>query len=658
VPPYRLLTRALAGILSDRVPPGLVQVVVLLSLGVTLVASLSGSGTPVTAAMAESLPYYVTGTAQSVLLAAVVVVVWLEPSRALLLAAAGTLVCGLAPDAMVGPSRLWWPSAAVLGGVALVDQVTAAHRRALARAVLHDGTSMVTLPPLRADHRADLLHIGWGRRALGVALLVGAVGAAGWLWHDHRAAVSFREHAVVEDGTVRSVTDDDLSMEVVVSGRTYTAPVTTMVRAPGDHVTLRYDPATGRAETVDDVFDTTTGLIPVVTLLLTGGVLLDQVRRRRSRVTALLDEPQPAVVVMAVEAPRAGGAVLTPVDDLTFHLATAPSLVPLSGPAADASLADADARASWHDPEDDDEEEDLPDAGHRDEAWEGDPDETWDEDARRVSDLSDAELLERARRLDDGPGDDDLPDDPFRPPSGDPVRAVGSPVVLIGLTGEDMPVALGFGPDVLLTARPLRPPRWRLPRRAPVRERRGAWRSFTDARDSALERLGRRTGRWLPWLALPLEAWGVRATVHAVGPSFSLVLPAVTVVGLAWTLSLLGHPRLELRPHGLRVRRALVDVHIPWERISGAAADTDALVVRYDDGTPGGDALLLPHSDRMLPLTADRATPAEVAVRVHGRRSAGWASPSARRAGLRRWPSTPLLVAVCWVLAGVIAAAL
>jgi hypothetical protein len=664
VPQYRLLTRQLAGILGDRVPPGLVQVVVVLSLVATVAASLTPTGTPLTAATAESLPYYLTGTVQSVVLATALVVVWLEPSRALLLAAGTTLACAIAPDALVGPSGLWWPAAGVLGLLALVDQVTAARRRALARVLLHDGSSMVTLAPPRPDHRAELMRTGAGRRLLGVVLVLGAVGATGWVWHDHHDAVGFRERAVVEDGTVQSVADDGLSMQVEVGSGTYTAPVAAMSRAAGDRVTLRYDPASGRAETVDDVFDATTGLIPVVTLLLTGGVLLDQVRRRRSRIAALLDEPQPAVVVMAVGAPHAGGALLAPVDDLTYHLATAPSLVPVTGPSADAYLADADARAAWggeQGPDEDEWDEDEDEGAEDEQPWaddEDDPDADR-EPARAVSDLSDAELLERARALAGELEDEDEPDDPFRPPTGDPVRATGTPVVLIGLAGDDAPVALGFGPDVLLTTRPLLAPRWRLPRRTPVRERRGTWRTFADARDRALERLGRRTGRWLPWVLLPLVAWGTRATARAGALSFHLVLPAVTLVGLAWALSLFGHPRLVLRSRGLHVRRAFVDELIPWDRVRGAAAEPDALVVRYDDGRPGGDALLLPHTDRLLPLTADGATPAEVAVRLRGRGSgAAWAPPGGTTVRLRRWPSMPLVVAVCWVVTGVLAATL
>jgi hypothetical protein len=630
---------------------------------------VSGGGVAVPAATAESLPYYLTGTAQAAVLACLALV-WLAPSAALVLAAAGSGACGLAPDALAGPGALWLGAAVPLALLAAVDQVLAVRRRALARSVLGDGTSTTTLPPVHPAVRADLLRTGLGRGALGVLLLLGAAVAGVLLVHDHASAVRFRAGAEVASGVVERVAEDETAMTVRVGDAAYDAPIGYQERSVGDAVELRFDPATGRAEAVDDVFDASTALVPVVGCGLVGGLLLGQVRRRRARIAALLDEPQPAVVALAHGAPRAGGALLTPVDDVTHRLAPAPALVPVAGPVLDPALLgfpedlDRDGPAGWFDAGGA-----GPHGADEDEAWA-------DEDAEeprpvRVSELSDEDLLGLAHDLgadaEDADGEDEswAGDDPFRPPAGDPVRAAGVPVVLIGLAGDDAPVAVGVGADVYVSLRPLRAPRWRRPRRGPgaaVSERPGLWRAYTDRQDRVVEALGRRAGRWLPWAALLPAGWGLRAAVRwAELPRVSggTVGAVVGLVALAWSLSLWGQPRLDLRARVLHVHGLLVDTRVPWVRITGAAADDEVLVVRYDDGRPGGDALLVPHGSA-LPLTRDDAAPADMRTRVDGR-AAGAAAALAAWGGrvppVRRVPSVPVLAAAAWLVGCVLAVA-
>jgi hypothetical protein len=627
VPPFRPLTRDLARVLGDRLPPGWSQLAVLLTVGTSVVlASLGQTG--LTADVAGSALYLLSGTVQAVVLGTLAVV-WFAPSTGLALAAVSSLLVVLLPDSHVGPPRTWLATGLVLTLLTVVDQATAARRRALARVLLHDQASVVALPAVDPQVRARVLRSGGVRLWTGVLLLAASAGPLVLVWHDHRAAADFRAGAEVGTGTVVALSDDELQMQVDVDGRTYTTPISRTSPAVGDAVALRYDAATGRAEPVDDVFDPTLGLIPAVGLPLAGAVLVGQVRRRRARLAALLDEPLPAVVATAVDAPRAAGVLLAPADDVTFHLGTAPRLLQVAGPAPAPFPA--------------------PPGGDLDD------DEAWDDDEHgharfSYGALSDAELLALARAE-----ADDEPVDPYRAPSGPgplpegPRPPAGTPVVVMGLTGDDGPVALGFGPAVYLTTRPLRPPRWRFARgSAPLRERPGTWARFEAGRDRAIRRLGLRAGRWVPWLALPGWWWLVRSTVALLGWSVNLVLAALALVGLAWTLSRFGHPRLDLRVSDLRARGRFVDVVVPWSRVTGTVADDEALVVRYDDGRRG-DALLLPRAAGGVLLTRDGAPPAEVAERVRGRAAhalAGTARPRYR-------PSTPVVVAACWLLVAV-----
>lgn len=638
MPPFRPLTRELARALADRLPPGWAQLAVLLTVGTSVVLSSLGQ-TGLTADVAGSALYVLSGAVQALVLTTLVVV-WFAPGTGLVLAAASSFLVVLLPDAHVGPPRTWLAAGLVLTLLAVVDQATAARRRALARTLLDDGTSVVALPPVDPGTRRWVLRSGSVRLWTGIVLLAASAAPLVLLVHDHRAAADFRAAAEVGTGTVLAVSDDALTMRVDVDGRTFEVPVGNRTPAVGDVLGLRYDAGTGRAEPVDDVFDPTLATIPAVACLVSGAVLVAQVRRRRARLAALLDEPLPAVLATAVGAPRAGGVLLAPVDDLTFHLGTAPGLVQVAGPPPApfpaAPYPDLDGVVDDLHGYDDEDDDLGPDAdGHR----------------FSYGHLSDAELLDLAR----AEAEDEEPVDPYRAPSGPdgaPLPPIGTPVVVMGLAGDDGVVALGFGPAVYLTTRPVRPPRWRFARGTrPLQERPGAWARFETGRDRAIRRLGLRIGRWAPWLALPAWWWLVRATLAWAGWSLSLVLAALGIVGLAWRLSRFGHPRIELQVTGVRARGRFVDLVVPWSRVTGTAADDEALVVRYDDGR-GGDALLLPLADGGVPLTRDGAAPADVAARVRGRTAHAVPGDPARH---RYRPSTPVIVAASWLLVAVAA---
>jgi hypothetical protein len=636
VPPFRPLTRDLAGALADRLPPGWIQLAVLLTVGTSVVLGISGE-TTLTADTAGAPAYLLSGVVQAVVMTTVVLV-WFAPHVGLALAAASSLLVVPLPDTHVGPSGTWLVTGSVLSVLAVVDQVTAARRRALARALLRDGTSVVALPPVPPETRRRVLRSGAVRLLVGILLLAASAGPVVLLMHDLRAAADFRADAEVGPARVTAVSDDGLEMRVDVDGRTYVVPLSYTSPEVRDVVGLRYDPATCRAEPVDDVFDPTMALIPLVGCLVSGAVLVGQVRHRRARLAALLDEPLPAVVATAVGAPRAGGVLLAPADDLTFHVGTAPGLLQVAGPASALSVP-ADA-IPWDDRDLDDDPDDEDDDAY--------PDPDDDAELFSYGGFSDAELLALARAEAD---DDGLPPYGVLPgvpgPGGAPLPPTGAPVVVMGLAGDDDVVALGFGPAVFVTTKPLRPPRWRFARgTVPLRERPGTWNRFEHRRDRAIRSVGRRAGRWVPWLALPVWAWLLRETLGLLGWSVNLVLAVLTVVGLAWTLSRFGHPRADLQVAGVRARGPFVDRFVPWSRVTGTAADDDALVVRFDDGS-GGGALLLPLSDGGVPLTRDGATPAEVAARVQGRAAH---APADDRAPARYRLSTPVVVATCWLL--------
>jgi hypothetical protein len=639
VPPFRPLTRDLAGALSDRLPPGWIQLAVLLAVGTSVVLASSGQ-TTLTADTAGATLYLLSGVVQAVVLTTPVLV-WFAPHTGLALAAASSLLVVPLPDTHVGPPGAWLVTGSVLSLLAVVDQVTAARRRALAGALLRDGTSVVALPPLPPETRRRVLRSGAVRRWVGFLLLAASAGPLVLLVHDLRSAADFRADAEVGTARVTAVSDDGLEMRVDVDGRTYEVPLSYTSPQVRDVVRLRFDPATGRAEPVDDVFDPTMALIPLVGCLVSGAVLVRQVRQRRARLATLLDEPLPAVVATAVGAPRAGGALLAPVDDLTFHVGTAPGLLQVAGPSS-APPVPAEA-ISWDD-------RDLGGDLDLDDDEEAGPGPDDEEEPFSLSGFSDEELLALARAEAD---DDDEPSDPYRvswrTPGSQvaPLPVTGTPVVVMGLAGDDDVVALGFGPTLFVTTRPLRPPRWRFARgTTPLRERPGAWTRFELGRDRVIRRVGRRFGRWVPWLALPAWGWLLREGLGLLGWSVNLVIAVLTVVGLAWTLSRFGHPRLDLQVTGIRARGPFVDRFVPWSRVTGTAADDEALVVRFDDGS-GGDALLLPLRDGGVPLTRDGATPAEVAARVQGR--AGHALPD-HSAPARYRLSAPVVVASCWLV--------
>lgn len=640
MPHARPLTGDLAAALGARLPSGWVKLAVAALVAVPVIASMVADPPGATVQQIESTRYLLTGSVEAVMFA-VLAVVWFAPSTALVLGAAGCLVIARIPESAVGRPGLWTASGAALAVLALVDLVLAVRRRALVHALLVDDTPVASVPALHPVAAALITRGGALRTACAVLAALVGLGGLVLLWHDSRSAAAFREVAQEATGTVVTVADDDLSARVDIGGRTLRVPLPSTYRSVGDTVHLQYDPVSGRAEDLADPFDATLATIPAVGGLLAAGVLLVQVRRRRARARDLLSRPQPAVIARGRWAPRRSGVLLTPWDDVTWPLATAPALRLVRDDDPDWQTTEA---ATDRLGEDDGYDEDDDDLG--------------------LSALSDAELLAHARRLGAAPVVPTLA-------SWRPEAWAATELVVLGLDGGPGPVVLLHGAKVW-ESRAVLWPVWRLPRRprisgrlpAAAEERGSAWAAFERRRDGVLRELGRGTGAWMPWLLLPLVALASHAAAVGLGADWREFLWVVPLVSVACTLSFWGRPHLVLGRTALRVTGPLLDLDVAWRRVTGAVADTDALVVRYDDGTRGGEAVAVPVGADGPRLTRDRATPAEVVARVLLLRGTGAALlASGGRTGhggeggppgLRRRPSVPLLVGLCWTVAWVV----
>lgn len=636
-----------ARLLAQRLPSGVVRLAVVVAVLVPVGASIAASaaGTPVTVARATSLGWLAAAVAVSLAISALGLV-FVDATAGVVLAAITTAAAGLLPEGNGGAPGAWLAAAALLGVLAVADVFLGARRRALAHVTWRaDAHGAAAAPPLPAHLRDGLLSVGRWRVALGVVLVLAGVGLAAWGVRDAGQAAAFRARATPVDGTVEAVAEDTTSMTVAgADGRAYEVPVTAQVRTVGDSVQVRVDPASGRVEAVDDVYDPTLIAVPTAAALVLGLGLIGNVRRLRRRLEHLLTEPQPAVQALATMAPRARGAVLVAYDDVSQVAAVARDLVLVLEPHSSAEWLAAEQPAAVHDPTHLDAR--SPERGHPD-----------DDELVPVADLSDDELLDIAEVL----GDPDLdPDAEYDRGGGtdldDVAQAFGpgpawhlTPVEVIGPLEDGWPVVLRDGGRAYVSVAGLRFPRWRAvrPRRGPAAEPRPVWGALTGATSDAIVRLGVATGRWLPWVALPVvwlaSAWVVRVT----GPTLRLVLPGLVVVGVGWSLSQAGLSTLELRPGALQFRGLIVDTLVPWARITAVVTRERALVVRYDDAAGVGRALLLADSNAGRPLTRDRARAGEVAARIERARALG--GDGAGRACRR--PSASTLVAVCWAVA-------
>jgi hypothetical protein len=637
-----------------------VGLAVLLPIVVVLVVA---DAVGATAAEVESSQWIQVGILQSAALAAVPTVL-LAPTAGLVVATICCLVLGVVPAEAVGPHGPWLVSGVLLAVLLLVDGVLAVRRRARVRAVLAPGTARVAVPDLQDWVAGDVVRRGTGWLVLAVLLTLVGLGGVGVVVRDTRATADFRAQARTAQATVVEVAADDQSAQVEIDGRRYPVPLPATYRKVGDRVEVRYDPGSGRAELVDDVFDPTRATIPAVLCLMPAVVLVGRTRRRRAQTRRLLTGEWPAFRLRAEQAPRVLGAVLTPWDDVTRPLVTAPSL-DLVHPFEVLWYDEDDVDLAWLDPNAND---------HGRGGWqvddEGEDTGRGGEGAIRpdVSAIPDAELLRQARAgLVEGEAE-------VEPETSGPSVWHGSEVVVLGLTQDGGPLAVLDGERVWLTGRPALWPAWSWP----LHRRRTAalpvaaseptrlWDRYVDAQWSVTAGVGRRVGRWLPWLALPLLVWGSRSAAVELGARWQLASWATGLVPLAWTVSFWGAPRVRLVTDGLRVRGAMLTTHLPWVRITGVAADSGAVVVRYDDGMPGGGALLLPESVE-LPTLGEDGGPVALAARIDEQRRAAALNPPApvpvrERRGphgatdqsglppVRHRPAAPTVVAICWTL--------
>lgn len=633
----RPLTRDLAADLAMRVPRRWVQLVTIVTVVALVFASIGAEGSVATTAeLVESPQWLLAAVVQSTLLASIAVVL-LAPTAGLALATVSCLLIGVLPSAVVGATGRWSAGGAALAALLLVEGVLTVRRRARVRSVLVREADRVVLPDLHPAARAWVTRRGTGWLLLaGLGALV-CLGASALVVHDSAAAAQFRDRAVIGHGEIVEVASDNTSAQVEIEGRRYQVPLPSSYPAVGDPVEARYDPASGRAELVDDVFEPTQAVIPAVLGLAVAVVLVARTMRRRAGARRLLADGAPASRVHALPAPRAAGAVLTPWDDVSWGLATVPALV-LVHPIEQDGGPDHD--------EDGDEEMPVPD----------------------ISAVPDEDLLRWAR---EGLAGEVAVSDP----DAELVMPPDSDVVVVGLTEDGGPVAVLIDDQVWVSGRPVAWPGWAWPTRRPAHapvlatEQAGLWERFTQAEGRLLAGVGRRVGRWLPWLLLPAVVWASHEAVGDLGSPGEMARWVVGLAPVAWTVSFWGEPRLRLTADGLRVRGVMMTTHLPWVRITGIAADSGAVVLRYDDGTPGGDALLLPESTDLPTLGEDggpvalaarldeqrraavgRAPATAPVVRERGRGSHG-ATDLSGRPQVRRWPAAPTVVAICWTLA-------
>lgn len=666
------LTRDVAGLIGPRVPAGVVRTAV----GLVVVAWVLGCAAtepdlPTTAEGLAEPAVLVTSVIQSLAIAGAVLV-WPFPLAGTGLAAAALLaLAGPGTTLSPGPARTSLVTGVLLLALALVQGVTQVRRTALARrAVAH--TERLAPPALSAPAAGAARRVGRGRLVLAVLLLAAAAGSMVWWWFEAASASAFRARAVETLVRVESVADDWASVTVRIDGAERRVSTPGRTYAPGEKVTVRHVPDSLRAEITDDVADYSIVLALAVPCLVAAGAQLLRVRLLRARMHDLLTAPQPAVRTLAVPAPRADGALLMPVDDVTTVAAIAPQMLstmaaapghhgavgPMAtgsvsggpvpgGPVAGAPVpGGAVARpdgvpgeddGAW-DEDDEDWEDDAfvpghatdgADAGHAGPTLRARPD---------ISAMSDAELVALARE----PGWESLLARP------QPAPAPPRPVVVAGRLDRRGPVLVHDEGLTFVTLADVRHPVWRSvrPRTAPAREPEPVRRRFADLRDGALTRLARATGGWLPWVLLPGVAAASDWVVRETGGSVRLLGAAFAFATLPWVLVVRGTPALSLGPRRLRMSGALLSTWVPWGRVTGVAVDDDTLVVRYDNGRPGGDAILgrVGHPERAL--TADGATAAELALRIEAARA--WATPGPRVVLV---PSAALVASLAWLAA-------
>lgn len=669
------LTSSDARAWAQRVPVALLRTLVVVGVLVCVGTAVTVEETSTTTAADIEDPAYVLVSAlQSVWLASVVLVL-VVPLLATTLAAAGMLLIAQRPDLHAGAPGLWWAAGTVLAVLATADAVTRLRQRALGHVWARGPGAEVRRPVVPDRVRDALVRPRWSRVAGGAAALLVGAGFVALYVHDASAAAGFRRDALVTRTTVDAVNGDATEASVVVGRTRYRVPLPATYPEPGDSVEVRHDPATGRAELVDDAFDPTLAFLPAMTGLLLGLALLGTERARTRRLDDLLTRPGGALRVRGSWSERDAGVRLYAVDDGTRPFAVAPRLLAVldDGEGRPRGPAHGVDHAGAH-------------GDHADDGWD-DHDHDPDDDGADlgpqadVTALGDDELLALARRLADAPEPDTAADADLW--SGlVPVAPWDlTPMTVVGLRHDGAPVVVLDDLGVWHVSRSgVRGPRGRLRLRGPAvgpeagraagpvprdpadGSRRLGWTPDADAsrpdrlvqrRKAAWERFARRTGRVLPWFAAPVLWASLHWLLAEGGVSAWRLLTVATAPAVGWSWSMLGHTCLDVRPGWLHVRGRFRDQLVAWSRVTSVAVDDAALVVRLDHDTPtAADALLFAVHPDALPIVRGGAAPPLVAERLLRARQEGY---GARPPWVRSRPSTPVLVGLAWAAAIVLA---
>ncbi|WP_199423955.1 hypothetical protein [Actinotalea solisilvae] len=635
------LTRDVAGLLGPVVPAGPLRAAVVMALaGAVVVTAARAPETPLTAEVVTSAPAVLGSLVQAAALAGAVLA-FHSTAAGLALTSVSLLTLGVLPHGHQGVPLPWLVAGGALAVLSLVDGATRARRSLLARQVLGAATPLAP-PALRHGHAPAILRLGRWRLVVAALLLAVTAGSTGWWWHEANELAAFRARAKEVPTVVAAVADDGRTIEVVVDGMTLRVPTHAHGYVPDERVLVRVERATGRAEVVDDVADPSVVLLLGMPSAVVAIALVSRTWRLRRQVGELLTTSQPAVSTLATGAPRAHGVLLSPVDDVTAIAGIAPRLVAVAGPGvfehADHTLDDGeDDGDAW---EEEEEEEWGVDAEGGDDLDDGfDPERPSGATGRPdVSAMSDQELvrLARERRW----FEREAP-----PRSGTDAWALQE-VVVAGRLDRSGPVLVRRGDEVLVSTGTLGHPLWRSirPASTPATEPLSTRAAYGRARGAALMAVGRAAGSWLPWALLPVVASTSWWVVTITGPSLRLLGAAVTFATVPWALSVIGTPALAFGPRALRCSGLLLDTRIPWARVTGEAVDGDTLVIRYDDGRPGGDALLLRSDPELRRLTKDEASTGQLAERVRAARTL-----SGARGRVVVHPSPALLAGLAWL---------
>lgn len=632
----RSLTRDVAGLLGPVVPAGVVRAAVVLGVvGTVVITATQAPETPLTAEVVTSAPAVMGSLAQGVALAGAVLS-FHSTAAGLALTWVALLALGVLPHGHQGVPLPWLVVGGALAVLSLVDGVARARRSLLARQVLGASTPMAppVLPPRRARR---ILRLGRWRLVVAALLLSVTVGSTGWWWREAAGLAEFRARAKEVPTVVEAVGDDGRTIEVVLQGTTARVPTPAHRYVPGERVLVRVDGGSGRTEVVDDVADPSVVLLLGVPSAVLAIALVVRTRRLRQQVHELLTAPQPAVAALATGAPRARGVLLSPVDDVTAIAGIAPRLVAVAGPGASeepdhgVDAADDDGYA-W------DDEEEWGDDGEDDASGGSDPGRSAGAARPDVSAMSDEELVQLAR--------EPRWFEPEALPRFGTDAWAREEVVVAGRLDRSGPVLVHRGDDVLVSTGVLGHPLWRplRPASTPATEPLSTGAAYSQARGAALMAMGQAAGAWLPWALLPVVAVTSWWVVSITGPSLRLLWAAVTFATIPWALSVVGTPALGFGPRTLRFSGLLLDTRIPWARISGEAVNGDTLVIRYDDGRPGGDALLLRSDPELRRLTKDEASTDQLAERVRLARTT-----SVARGRVVVHPSPALVVGLAWL---------